>query len=85
MLEGSDKQKVRTNVSILEIEVFDYLCTQIYGIKPTPYDASINLYYLGAFESVEVPISHNKANAFYLYQYVPNVCYLLIGSIGLYL
>jgi|GEM_PF-1511069 len=35
-LFGKTNKKCGLNSPILEIEVFDYLCTQIYGIKPTP-------------------------------------------------
>ncbi len=33
---GNKNKKCGQYYLILEIEVFDYLCTHIYGIKPTP-------------------------------------------------
>jgi len=45
----------------------------------TKIDVSANLIPWVQFESVEVPISQNKANAFYFV--CPNVCYLIIGVV----
>ena len=36
-VKGKTNKKCGLNYLILEIEVFDYLYTQIYGIKPTLY------------------------------------------------
>ncbi len=36
LFEMGKQKKCGLNYPILEIEVFDYLCTHIYGIKPTP-------------------------------------------------